>query len=225
MDFSRQEHLLHPNDIRYPVTIIGAGGIGSWTALQLAKCGYPRIVIWDDDRVEAGNCPNQVYRPDQVGDMKVEALAEIVMALTETELNYYSRKFTATDTLKGMVVVGVDSMAARKLLWSKARNNPSVPIYIDARMARESGRVYTINPLNPDEADFYETTLYSDEEASPVPCTERAIIHNVWAINALIGSQLKKFLKGGELAQEVLFELGSMQWIYRSHRGQVLANS
>ncbi len=225
MDHSRQSNLLAPTDIQYPVIIVGAGGIGSWTALGLAKCGYPRITVWDDDVVESANVPNQVYRPDQVGRPKVEALREVIETFSGTEIIIRQKRFGAEDSLRGITIVGVDSMASRRLVWSQAKRNPSVPLYVDARMARESGRIYTINPLQPTEADFYETTLYSDKEATPVPCGEQSIVHNVWVIAAMVSAQTKKFLKGGEIAQEILFDLNLNHWIFRSSTGQVLATT
>lgn len=223
MDHSRQSKLLAPSDIPYPVIIIGAGGIGSWTALGLAKCGYPRITVWDDDLVEPANIPNQVYRPDQVGRPKVEALAEVIEVFSGTEIVTRPRRFGAEDQLRGITIVGVDSMASRRIVWSQAKRNPSVPLYVDARMARETGRIYTINPLQASEAEFYETTLYTDAEATPVPCGEQSIIHNVWVIAAMVSAQIKKYLKGGEIAQEILFDLNLNHWIFRSSTGQVLA--
>lgn len=224
-DLTRQLDILKPSDITAPVTIIGAGGLGSWCAFALAKCGYPRLTVWDDDRIEAHNCPNQLYRLDQIGRLKVEALAEIIAAFTGTTIATRPRRIMATDSLRGVIIVTVDSMAARTYVWNMVRDNVAVPLLIDARMARESGRVYTINPCHPDQAEFYAGTLYSDAEADEAPCTARAIIHNTWAINALIGSQLKQFWKGGQLAVEILFELNTQQWIYRNPKGQVLART
>ncbi len=226
-DFSRQSDILPPGAIRYPVTIIGAGGIGSWTALTLAKCGYDRLTVWDPDDVDVPNCPNQVYRPIDIGRPKVEALREILQAFSPTGATIIARKatFTGNDNLRGITIVGVDSMAARTSVWERAKHNPSVPLFIDGRMAGESGRVYTINPTNPDEVAFYETTLYSDAEADPVPCGAKAIVHNLLAVAAFIEANLTRFWRNEPFASEILFSLSATQFIFRNHHGDVVAST
>ena len=222
-DFSRQTGLLSPDQIDCPVTIIGLGGIGSWTAFALAKCGYPSLEVWDDDVIKAANCPNQIWRPCDIGTPKVVAFQDFIREFSTTEVAAIWNRFTQNDTAHGIVIAAVDSMESRRVIWDRVVRNPAVPLYLDGRMARESGRVYTINPSSPAEASFYESTLYSDREASDVPCGERAIVHNVMILAGLIASQLKKYWRGQPFPHEILFELGSLQWIYRSHRGDVLA--
>lgn len=58
------------------VGIAGAGGLGSHVAMALARTGVGRILIVDMDVVEPSNLNRQMYRVDQIGETKVEALAE-----------------------------------------------------------------------------------------------------------------------------------------------------
>lgn len=58
------------------VGIAGAGGLGSNTAMALARAGVGCIVIVDFDAVEASNLNRQYFFLDQVGQPKVEALKE-----------------------------------------------------------------------------------------------------------------------------------------------------
>ena len=61
--------------------VIGAGGIGSWVALDLALAieGLERVVIVDFDDIELHNLNRTPYRYFDVGRPKVEALAELIM--------------------------------------------------------------------------------------------------------------------------------------------------
>ncbi len=57
------------------VGIAGAGGLGSNCAAALARAGVGRLVIADFDRVSEANLDRQFFFLDQVGQVKVEALA------------------------------------------------------------------------------------------------------------------------------------------------------
>lgn len=76
--FSKQELALL-NEAR--VGIAGAGGLGSNTAIILARCGIQKMIIADQDRVEASNLNRQHYWPRHIGQKKVDALAEILLEL------------------------------------------------------------------------------------------------------------------------------------------------
>ena len=58
------------------VGIAGVGGLGSAVAVALARVGVGRIVIADFDVVEPSNLNRQQYFIDQLGMLKVAALAE-----------------------------------------------------------------------------------------------------------------------------------------------------
>ena len=58
------------------IGIAGVGGIGSNVALCLVRSGIDHLTLVDFDRVEPSNLNRQFYFADQVGRLKVEALAE-----------------------------------------------------------------------------------------------------------------------------------------------------
>ena len=58
------------------VGIAGAGGLGSNCAAALTRAGVGRLVIADFDRVSEANLDRQFFFLDQVGQVKVEALAD-----------------------------------------------------------------------------------------------------------------------------------------------------
>ncbi|MGM0472307.1 MAG: sulfur carrier protein ThiS adenylyltransferase ThiF [Bacillota bacterium] len=80
----------------YQVGIIGAGGLGSNVAVNLVRSGFKSLLIADFDRVEAANLNRQFYFIDQVGDYKVEALAENLLRINpDLELKLHCSKVTA----------------------------------------------------------------------------------------------------------------------------------
>ena len=68
------------------VGIAGAGGLGSNVAVALARAGIGRLVIADFDRIEPSNLNRQQYFVDQVGERKVEALRENLLAVNPYSL-------------------------------------------------------------------------------------------------------------------------------------------
>ena len=61
---------------RAKVGVAGAGGLGSNCAASLVRAGVGRLVIADFDKVSEQNLDRQYYFKTQVGEYKVDALAE-----------------------------------------------------------------------------------------------------------------------------------------------------
>lgn len=222
-DFSAQEGILRQADIRrYPINIVGIGGIGSWLTLMLAWEGYRPITAWDPDTVGSENA-TQAYWVTDIGRPKGAALAAFIQTALGLDLTVHERKFTEADDPHGVVIAAVDSMAERQVIWRRAKRNPAIRLFVDTRMGREVGMIYTIDPMNPLEVDYYEERSYSDEQAAEIRCNERSVVHNLWTIGAYVGYQLKCFLQGAEVAQEIHFDLSTRSLVMRNYRGHVLA--
>jgi len=59
------------------VAVVGLGGVGSWAAEALARCGVARLVLIDLDHVAESNVNRQVQALGRtIGQAKVQALAE-----------------------------------------------------------------------------------------------------------------------------------------------------
>ncbi len=210
MDFLRQLDLVNEEQLDFPVTVVGAGGIGSPATLALAKMGCANLTVYDDDTVEDHNLPNQLYRLADRGKPKVQALREIVEAFTGTTITACPER-VEQQRLSGLVVSGVDTMASRKAIWeSGVRFNPRVPLYLDARMGAEVGRILAVRPVDPDHVAWYEKTLFGDDEALEEACTARAIIYNVFSLAGLIASQVKRYATGEDVEREIIFDLRTL---------------
>lgn len=58
------------------IVVVGAGGWGSWSILNLSRMGFRDIVVFDDDRVELSNLNRQIlFGVDDVGELKVHSIA------------------------------------------------------------------------------------------------------------------------------------------------------
>jgi molybdopterin/thiamine biosynthesis adenylyltransferase len=207
MDFWRQNDIVSQELLnRYPFILIGAGGIGSVVGLVLVKMGVRDLTVYDPDVIEDHNLPNQTYRIGDVGKPKVEALADICRDFAGVDIKPCQQEFPLPSMPSGIVISGVDSMKARQDIWDRAiKLNPRVQVYIEARMGAQEGRIYTVSPPEPQ----YEASLYSDEEASELPCTARATGYNAFYLGGLVASQVQKVVMGEPTKSEILFDLVS----------------
>lgn len=210
--FLRQLDIVPPEKLGFPVTVIGAGAIGSSTVVILAKMGCQNLTVWDADVLEDLNIPNQLCKPSMVGMPKVQALAELVYELSEVRIKQTFRRY-AGQNLKGVVIVTVDNMTCRQNVWKRAKLNQKIPLLIDARMGAEFARIYTIHPINVDEADFYSENLYNSQEAERLLCSARSIVYCPMVIAGLTALQVKKFAIGESLRKEILVDLPGLALI------------
>lgn len=63
------------------IGIAGLGGMGSNTAVMLARAGVGTLVLADFDLVDATNVARQAYLPSDVGSRKTEALVGILRSI------------------------------------------------------------------------------------------------------------------------------------------------
>jgi len=203
--YHRQLDLVRPDALNIPITVVGAGGIGSFTVLALAKMGCGNLWVYDFDTVESHNLPNQLYREKDIGRPKVEALKDMVQEFTGIEIKAFNTRVDGKG-FGGIVVFAVDSMDERMKLWEGVKYNPRVPLLIDGRMGAEVMRVFSIVPTDPDDVRRYEAELYPSSEAFSAPCTARAIIYTAFSVAALIAGQVKKYVAGQPYSRDITFD-------------------
>ena len=197
--YTRQRDWFDPaENPRAHVTIVGVGGIGSPTALALAKLGIPKLTLIDPDIVEAHNLPNQMFPMGSVDDYKTSAVADTLEGFSPIEVETYEVEGQhAAVAYRDVVISGLDSMEARRDLWEQTlRRNIRVPLYLDARLGGENIVVYAVKPHDPDDIEFYETTLHSDEDSKPAPCTRQSIIDVGFIVAGLLTRAVRRHYAG-----------------------------
>ena len=118
--FWRQLDICSPEKLTFPITVIGAGAIGSATVLTLTKMGCSNVTVYDEDVLSEHNIPNQMALVQYVGSPKVDALAHLVESLSEVKIRPLSSNYRG-QRLEGVVISAVDSMSARKMIWSSVK--------------------------------------------------------------------------------------------------------
>ncbi len=205
MDHGRQLGLINPANLQFPITILGAGGVGSPTALALAKMGCGQLTVWDGDIVEEVNTASQLYGMPYLALAKVEALANIVGMLTGITLKQENRFWEEQLIDAHLIISAIDSMEARKRLYNKHKHSPLW--FIDARMGGNTLILYAFNLSDSAPCAEYEKTLYSDDEADPLPCTERAVVYNTFTSGGLIASLVARIANKQTVPFETVVDL------------------
>lgn len=208
---NRQLDIINPKLLNFPIRIIGAGGIGSWTTLALAKMGCSNITVQDFDTVDITNTGSQIYSEEDINNPKVNSLGVEINHMTEVDINQDERKWEPGQKIKEPVVIlALDSLETRKAIWQELKNNPKTQLVIDGRMAGDFLRIFYV-PLNGDYAK-YEQYFVEHANIDPTPCTGKAVVYNVFMVASIITNLIKKYAKK-ELTQflEFSFDLDGLQ--------------
>ena len=186
------------------VTVIGAGAVGSFTALSLVKMGVGTVEVYDHDTVSVENLGPQWFRVCDLGRFKVDALAEQLAAFGGNVVAH-PEKFVA-QPVSGIVVATVDSMDARIAIWRHIRKTRRVELYLDARMGAEVGKVFANRPQDPEDCRAYETELYPSTEAFRAPCTARSTIYCAAGLSAFLAATVGNHLAGRRYRRELVVD-------------------
>jgi molybdopterin/thiamine biosynthesis adenylyltransferase/rhodanese-related sulfurtransferase len=105
------------------VLLLGAGGLGSPTALYLAAAGVGTLGIVDDDDVDLSNLQRQViHTTDRIGTPKVDSAETSIKAINpDVNVVKYQTRIDASNIMEiidgyDVIVDGVDNFPTRYLL-------------------------------------------------------------------------------------------------------------
>ena len=211
--YHRQLGIIDPDRLDIPIIVIGAGSVGSFVIMSLAKMGCSDITVCDFDTIENHNMPNQLYKIKDIGKSKVEALKDIIKEFTDIDIKIINDKFDFK-SYKTITIVAVDSMDLRKDIWNKAKKNINVDLFIEARMGKELMYIYSFKALDRVATEEYKEFLYSSKEAAQTPCTERSIVYNMNMISGFIANMVKKYanFEESEIPFEIIFDCKTMYY-------------
>jgi molybdopterin/thiamine biosynthesis adenylyltransferase/rhodanese-related sulfurtransferase len=153
------------------VLLLGAGGLGSPTALYLAAAGVGTLGIVDDDVVDVSNLQRQViHATSRVGVPKVDSAEQAINDLNpDVEVRKYQTRLDASnivDIIKDydIVVDGVDNFPTRYLL-----NDASVRLKIPVVSAAILGFEGQLSVFAPYEGPCYRCLFRQPPPAELAP--------------------------------------------------------
>lgn len=189
------------------VNLIGAGTIGSWTALLLERAFGEKMTlkIFDEDTVETHNLGGQLYSGNSIDVNKTKAIRKIIkqfntVNIYENDIQHIIENsfMIRSDNVINLsfiehyhpviTISAVDNMETRKLLFETWRNQLSLrqdnspSIFIDGRLSPVFGQIYKCE--NNNDAVRYEKSLFKDSDIEDVTCSFKSTSHS----GALIGS-------------------------------------
>jgi len=204
----RQSDLIPTSVLGTPITILGAGAVGSLTALALAKMGFGDLRVWDPDTVDEVNAAGQLFGPADVGEYKVDALQDHLFALAGAKISRSGDAWVPGCPLSHIVICAVDSMEVRQQVWAQADAAPHLTkLVIDPRMAIE--HIMVLAAVPGDENTKYPASLYSDNEAIQERCTAKSTAYTSLLIAGLVAQTVKGFLVDGDWAKSTKWSLQS----------------
>ncbi|MDR2481816.1 MAG: tRNA threonylcarbamoyladenosine dehydratase [Spirochaetaceae bacterium] len=141
------------------VMVFGLGGVGSWCAEALVRCGIGRIVLIDSDRVCITNINRQVQATyDTIGELKADALKSRLLKInpdsTITALNKIfsednEAEFHIEET--DFVIDAIDSLSCKIALIEKSAA-------LGKTFFSSMGMAQKLDPTLLKTGDIWETT-------------------------------------------------------------------
>ena len=161
------------------VLLLGAGGLGSPTALYLAAAGVGTLGLVDDDVVDESNLQRQViHTTDRVGEPKTESARKSIEALNpDVEVIEHRTRLSAENVLEiikdyDVIVDGADNFPTRYLL-----NDASVRLWkpvVSASILAFDGQISTFVPF---EGPCYRCLYPTPPPAELAPsCGEAGVL-------------------------------------------------
>jgi sulfur-carrier protein adenylyltransferase/sulfurtransferase len=153
------------------VLLLGAGGLGSPTALYLAAAGVGTLGIVDDDEVDLSNLQRQIIHSTQrIGVAKVDSAEESIHALNpDVEVVKFKTRLDASNILEiidgwDVIVDGVDNFPTRYLL-----NDASVRLRIPVVSASILGFDGQLSVFKPYDGPCYRCLFREPPPAELAP--------------------------------------------------------
>ncbi|MFM8267940.1 MAG: molybdopterin-synthase adenylyltransferase MoeB [Ilumatobacteraceae bacterium] len=161
------------------VLMLGAGGLGSPSALYLAAAGVGTIGIVDMDEVDASNLQRQIlHNIDRVGERKVDSAKKTLTMLNpDVDVITYDTRLDASniiDIISGydVIVDGADNFPSRYLL-NDASVKLGIPV-VHGSIFRFEGMVSVFHPL---QGPTYRDMVPEPPPAELAPsCAEAGVL-------------------------------------------------
>ncbi len=174
IDVEGQEKLLDAT-----VLLVGAGGLGSASALYLAASGIGHIIIADFDQVELSNLQRQIIHHNKdIGRLKVDSAKEKIHAINpDVEVSVIDDKLTNKNIDQwiqkaDVILDGTDNFNTRFIV-NKACVRQKKPL-VSAAVIRFEGQLSVFKGFDSNQPCYQ--CLYSSQGRDDNNCTENGIL-------------------------------------------------
>lgn len=186
------------------IIIAGIGGIGSNVAFQLARMIPANLTLYDDDTVEMVNMAGQLFSNKDIGEFKVDAIANMISNYTSMNQVLAIRdKFTSDKEPGDIMICGFDNMRARAIFFSswvshlkdKTEEERKKCLFIDGRLSMDTLQILCIRGDDQYDIDRYEGEfLFTDYEADATVCSMKQTTYLACMIGSLMVNLFTNFI-------------------------------
>lgn len=165
INYMRGSGFFNPENQNINLKIFGVGSVGSLLTLNLAKMGFSDICVFDFDKIESHNIPNQFYKISDIGRLKTDSLKDIINEFTGIEISTVNEKITEENVdnlieeidINSLIVFAFDNLEVRKLVYNRFKGFPNK--LIDIRMGGKDWSIQIVTLDNESECKEYESSL------------------------------------------------------------------
>jgi molybdopterin/thiamine biosynthesis adenylyltransferase len=207
--------------------IVGAGGLGSPTALYLASAGVGHITLIDHDVVDVSNLQRQIaHTQDRVGQLKVESLKKAMTQINpEVQVECIAQRADSVllnqhVAMADVVLDCTDNFETRHAinLACVQHNKPLV----SGSALRMDGQVAVYN-IRQNHAPCYACVFPPTQQFEETRCATMGVLAPlVGIIGSLQATEALKILSGmgaSAVGQLILFNAKFMEWqTLQTHR-------
>ena len=186
------------------IIVAGIGGIGSNVAFQLARMIPANLTLYDDDNVEMVNMAGQLFCSNDIGEAKVNAIANMIYDYTSMrQVLAIQEKFTSDKEPGDIMICGFDNMRARRVFFNswhnhildKPENERSKCLYLDGRLSMDTLQILCIRGDDQYNIDRYvKEFLFADYEADATICSMKQTTYLACMIGSLMVNLFTNFI-------------------------------
>lgn len=186
------------------IIVAGIGGIGSNVAFQLARMIPANLTLYDDDNVERVNMAGQLFSSNNIGESKVNAIANMIYDYTSMkQVLAIKDKFTSDKEPGDIMICGFDNMRARRTFFNswynpildKSQEERSKCLYLDGRLSMDTLQILCIRGDDQYNIERYEREfLFADYEADTTVCSMKQTTYLACMIGSLMVNLFTNFI-------------------------------
>jgi len=214
MSLNKSYDFFQPESCSERLHIIGCGAIGSTVAENLVRLGLTNISLYDFDMVEAHNIANQMYRQKDIGQLKVNALHDMLIEINPAVADRIKTFGVGYENqrLSGYVFLCLDNIDTRREITQKCEGNQYIKAVFDFRMRLTDAQHYAADWSDHSmKKNLLNTMNFTHEEAvaeTPVSACNLplSVAPTVRMICAAGVSNFINFTKGNGLKKLILID-------------------
>lgn len=174
IDLAKSYEFFNPNSVKERIHIIGCGSVGATIAENLCRLGLTKFTLWDFDKVCSHNLANQIFRQDDIGRRKTEALLDIMKEINpdvEESTKLKSSGWNG-EQVSGIVFLCLDSIELRRKFVEENMMNTNIRAIFDIRTLLTGAQIFGADWSSEDmKSNLLNSMNFSDkqaEESTPV---------------------------------------------------------